>query len=290
MYKRIKIALFFLLFLGFLAVGSLFVFSGKIALLNPQGMIAEKQRDLLLFSTYLMLIVVIPVFILTFFIAWKYRADNKKAKYDPEWDYNFAAEATWWGIPFILMLILGIVNWKGCYDLDPFKPIDSNVKRLKIQVVALQWKWLFIYPEQQIATINFIQFPVATPIDFEITADAPMNSFWIPQLGGQVYAMPRMRSKLHLIAHTLDSYRGSSAHLSGKGFSGMTFVAKSSTYDDFEKWIESVKDSSEPLTADNYNRLAEPSQYAPQAFFKLSEQGLFDQIIMKYKTPPKKEG
>lgn len=288
MYRNVKFALFLLLFLGFLSVGSLFVFSDKIAVLSPQGMIAEKQRDLLLFSTYLMLIIVIPVFLLTFFIAWKYRSDNKKAKYEPTWDYNFTAEVVWWTIPFVLMLILGIVNWKGCHELDPFKPIATNGKRLKIQVVALQWKWLFLYPEQKIATLNFVQFPEQTPIDFEITSDAPMNSFWIPQLGGQVYAMPGMKSKLHLIAHRSDSYRGSSANLSGRGFSGMTFTAKSSSNADFDQWVASAQQSGNPLTMQAYNQLVEPSEYVSPAYYALTEENLFDAIMNKYMGMPQK--
>lgn len=282
MHRKLKLALALLLFLGFLSVGSLFVFSDKIAVLSPQGMIAEKQRDLLLFSTYLMLIVVIPVFILTFFIAWKYRADNKKAKYDPEWDYNLTAEMVWWGIPFVLILILGVVNWRSCHELDPFKPIDNVEKRLRIQVVALQWKWLFLYPEQKIASLNFVQFPAQTAIDFEITSDAPMNSFWIPQLGGQIYAMPGMRSKLHLIARQSDSYRGFSANFSGKGFSSMKFTAKSSSQGEFDEWVESVRTSSSPLNKEVYSELVEPSEYVPTAFYELTEQDLFDQIVMRY--------
>jgi cytochrome o ubiquinol oxidase subunit 2 len=159
--------------------------------------------------------------------------------------------------------------------------LESNTKPLKIQVVALQWKWLFIYPEQGIATVNFVQFPEQTPINFEITADAPMNSFWIPQLGGQIYAMPGMVAKLHLIADKEGSYRGSSANLSGKGFAGMKFIAKSSSEADFEAWVDSVRQSG-PI---DYTKVAEPSEYAPAAFYSLSDDNLFNQIVMKYMVP-----
>lgn len=254
-----------------------FLFTADIAVMNPKGLIAEKERDLIVIATLLMLIVVIPVFILTFWIAWKYRAD-KGSKYTPNWDFSWALESLWWGIPCVIVAALAVINWKACHELDPFKPIDSKVKPMTIQVVALQWKWLFIYPEQGIATVNFVQFPEKVPIHFEITADAPMNSFWIPQLGGQIYAMPGMRSSLHLIANEAGSYRGSSANISGEGFSGMTFTAKSSSQAEFNEWIESLKNS----PSLQYDKLVEPSEYNPAAFYLLEEKGLFDKIMMKY--------
>ena len=156
---------------------------------------------------------------------------------------------------------------------------------MKIQVVALQWKWLFIYPEEGIATVNFIQFPVDTPVNFEITADAPMNSFWIPQLGGMIYAMPAMRSKLHLIANEMGDFRGVSANLSGTGFAGMTFVAKSSSQADFEEWVHSVRHSNRTLTSESYNQLAMPSQNNPVASYVLLDNNLFEEILMKYMPP-----
>ena len=164
-----------------------------------------------------------------------------KAKHAPDWEHNYIAEYCWWGVPIVIIVILAVTTWKSSHDLNPFKPIESEKKPLAIQVVALHWKWLFIYPEQGIATVNFVQFPEKTPINFEITSDAPMNSFWIPQLGGQIYAMPAMRSKLHLIANEIGSFRGVSANISGKGFAGMTFTAKSSSEEDFDAWVQSGK-------------------------------------------------
>ena len=199
-----------------------------MAVLDPKGFIAFEERDLLYITALLMLTVVVPVLVLAVVICWKYRAGNKKAKYEPEWDKSWALELVWWGFPCIIVALLSVLTVKSCLDLDPFKPLESDVKPLKIQVVALQWKWLFIYPEQKIATINFVQFPEKTPINFELTADAPMNSFWIPQLGGQIYAMPGMSTKLHLIANEAGSYRGSSSNISGNGFAGMIFTAKKS--------------------------------------------------------------
>jgi cytochrome o ubiquinol oxidase subunit 2 len=277
--KKLKYAFYFLVLFGIAAIGLLFIYSDGVSVLSPQGMIGEKQRDLLMLSTYIMLFVVVPVFILTFFICWKYRASNKKATFNPDWDHSHIAEAVWWGFPLVIIIILSVITWKACHELDPSKPLASDTKPLKVQVVALQWKWLFIYPEQGIATVNFLEFPEKTPIEFEITSDAPMNSFWIPDLGGQIYAMAGMRSKLHLIANAEGTYRGFSSNISGKGFSGMTFMAKSTTRDEFDQWVASVKQ------APGYDQLAKPSEYNSPANYSLSEPGLFNWIIMKYMMP-----
>jgi cytochrome o ubiquinol oxidase subunit 2 len=286
MGTRAKIALIILIFLLVGGGGVLYLFLGDITVLNPQGLIGEKQKDLIVISTLLMLIVVVPVFLLTFWSTWRYRAENKKANYSPHWWHSTTAEVVWWSIPCIIIVILGILTLKGSYELDPFKPIsNTTTKPIRIQAVALQWKWLFIYPEQNIATVNYIQFPEKTPLNFEISADAPMNSFWIPALGGQVYAMPGMKAKLHLIADGAGIYRGCSANLSGSGFSGMNFVAKSTTDADFEQWVQSVKQSSAPLTMDEYEELVKPSQYVQPAYYTLGHEGLFDWIVMKYMEP-----
>jgi cytochrome o ubiquinol oxidase subunit 2 len=287
MSKKYKIIFTLLLLLAAAWLGLLFLDSSKWDVLNPKGLIALKEYRLIVFCTWMMLIVVVPVFIITVAFAWRYRADNTKAKYKPDEDQNHLAEVIWWGIPFVIVAVLGVVTWKSCIELDPFKPLVSDTKPLKIQVVALQWKWLFIYPEQKIATVNFVQFPEQTPINFEITADAPMNSFWIPQLGGQIYAMPGMIAKLHLIADEEGVYRGSSANLSGKGFAGMIFAAKSSSEADFNAWVDAVKQSNDLL---DYDQLVKPSEYVPAAFYMLPAEGLFEQIVMKYMIPLTTEG
>ena len=279
----------FLILLGsFLVVGIAsfaFLFTTDIVVLNPKGMIGEKERDLLVIATVLMLIVVIPVFLLTFWLAWKYREENSKAKYKPDWEHSTLAECVWWGVPLIIIAVLAVVNWKACHRLDPFRPIEGERAPLKIQVVALRWKWLFIYPEQNIATVNFVQFPEKTPLAFEITADAPMNSFWIPALGGQVYAMPGMQSKLHLIANEPGEFDGSSANFSGKGFASMRFTAKASSEEEFEEWVQAAQSSPKSLDLDTYNHLVEPSEYNPPAFYRLNAEGLFSRISMQYMTP-----
>ncbi len=284
MNRKLKIAFFLLVLFGVVTIGSVFYYGDSIAVLSPKGAVGEKQRDLLLIATILMLVVVLPVFALTFGIVWKYRAE-KKSTYHPDWDFNLLAESLWWGIPFVIIVVLGVYTWKGCHELDPFRPLDSKAKPMAIQVVALQWKWLFIYPEQGIATVNFVQFPEQVPVTFEITSDAPMNSFWIPDLGGQVYAMSGMRSKLHLIANEVGSFRGSSANISGSGFSGMTFVAKASSVEDFVQWVESVKGSGGSLGMGEYDQLVKPSSYVPPTYYVLGDSDLFDRIVMKYMMP-----
>ena len=206
MKKTFKIVLIALLCLGTLALTALYISQNSIDVLEPQGMIGEKERELIITASLLMLIVVVPVFILTWFFAWKYRA-GRQSKHEPDWEHNYIAEYCWWGVPIIIIAILAVDTWKSSHELNPFKPIENGTKPITIQVVSLDWKWLFLYPEQGIATINYVQFPEKTPINFAITSDAPMNSFWIPKLGGQIYAMPGMRSKLHLIANESGSYQ-----------------------------------------------------------------------------------
>jgi cytochrome o ubiquinol oxidase subunit 2 len=283
--KKYKVALIILLSLGALFWCAMLLKGINVAVMNPKGLIASKQRDLIITATLLMLIVVIPVFLLTIFISWKYRSGNKEAKYSPDWDHNSKAEMVWWGFPLVIILVLSIVTWKWTHDLDPFKPIQSNAKPMTVQVIALRWKWLFIYPEQGIASVNFVQFPEQVPIKFEITSDAPMNSFWIPQLGGQIYAMPGMMSQLNLIADEQGIFSGSSANLSGKGFAGMRFIAKASSQAEFDKWVVSVQGSSQSLNREEYKRLAEPSEYNQAAFYLLQDDGLFNWSIMKYTMP-----
>lgn len=285
MKKIFKIIIVTALCLVALALSYDYITNHSIPVLEPQGLIGEKERDEIVTASELMLIVVIPVFILTLAFVWKYREHNK-AKHAPDWEHNYIAEYCWWGVPIVIILILAVTTWKSSHELNPFRPIDSDKKPISIQVVALDWKWLFLYPEYGIATVNFIQFPEKTPINFAITSDAPMNSFWIPQLGGQIYAMPAMRSKLHLIANQIGDFRGVSSNISGRGFAGMTFTAKASSEEDFYHWVQEVRNSQNKLTLETYNQLAKPSEYNPVEYYQLLQDDLFDQILMKYMVPP----
>jgi cytochrome o ubiquinol oxidase subunit 2 len=201
---------------------------------------------------------------------------------------NKLAEVIWWGLPFILTTIIAVLTWVKTYELDPYKPIQSDKKPITIQAVALQWKWLFIYPEEQIASLNFLQIPKDTPIRFEITADAPMNSLWIPHLSGQIYAMPKMKTELNLIAQEEGDFYGTSANISGEGFSGMHFITRSSSEKDYHTWIDEAKKSSLSLDFEAYRQLAEPSKNNPPLLYQLKDAHLFHQILMKYMHPNEK--
>lgn len=266
---------------------SILRFRDEISVLFPKGIIALEQRNLLLIIQAIMLLVIIPVYVLTFLFSWKYSAHNPQGVYDPDLVDNVLAEYLWWGIPLVLTLIIAWLTWVKTHELDPFKPIESDKKPLTIQVVALQWKWLFLYPEEKIASVNFLQIPEQVPIHFEITADAPMNSFWIPHLGGQIYAMPSMKTELNLIANDTGDFRGSSANLSGEGFAGMHFITRASSEEKYHEWVASSQKSAQLLTFDTYQELAAPSQDHPVEIFQLSEAALFHRILMKYMQPQK---
>jgi cytochrome o ubiquinol oxidase subunit 2 len=248
-------------------------------------MVAQKERGLIILATLLSVIVVVPVFTLLGVIAWKYREGNTKAKYTPEADGNRVAETIWWLIPLLLIAVLSVINWQSSHELDPFRSLNTSAKSMTIQVVAMDWKWLFIYPDQHIASVNFVQFPKDTQLNFQITSDAPMNGFWIPQLGGQVYAMSGMSMQLHLMASKTGDFAGSSSNISGKGFAGMKFTARSSSQADFDSWVRSAKKSPNHLTLSAYNKLAAPSENNKTAVYSSAEHGLYDTIVMKYMMP-----
>lgn len=257
-------------------------FRPYISILFPTGAIGVEERNLLLIIQALMLLVIIPVYLLTFIFSWRYRADNPKSTYDPELTESHLLECIWWGFPLLMTIAIGVLTWKKTHELDPYRPIASTEKTLTIQVIALQWKWLFIYPEEKIATVNFVQFPVDTPIRFEVTADAPMNSFWIPHLGGQIYAMPAMRTELNLIANQRGDFRGSSANLSGEGFSGMTFIARACSKEEYQSWVEGARE--DLLSEEEYDTLAKPSQGSVHSY-RLEDQKIFNKVLDKYMHP-----
>ncbi|MGI9027851.1 MAG: ubiquinol oxidase subunit II [Candidatus Saccharimonadales bacterium] len=263
----------------------LFFRGSNFAVLNPKGSIAEQQRDLIIISTLIMLLIVVPVLVMTFVIAYRYREGNTKAKYSPNLDGNRVAETIWWTFPLLIVVVLSAIIWKSSHTLDPFQPIAASKKPITIQVVALDWKWLFIYPEYNVATLNYVQFPVDTPINFQLTSDAPMNSFWIPQLGGQIYAMAGMDTQLHLIANEAGSYNGQSANLSGKGFAGMNFVATASSDDEFNLWLEAVRLAPRNLTMAEYEKLAKPTLNEEPKYYATKEKDLYARVIAKYLSP-----
>lgn len=285
---RLKIIFLILIIVALITAFAVLLSRDNVAVLHPQGDIATKERNLMLITVLLGVIVIIPVFTMLFTIAWKYRADNTKAKYEPEWDHSRLFETIWWGVPCVIILVLGVITWQAAHTLDPYKQLDSKAKPINVQVVALQWKWLFIYPEEQIASVNMVQFPEDRPINFQITADAPMNSFWIPKLGGQIYAMSGMSTNLHLIADHIGEYAGSSANISGEGFAGMKFTAKATSEADFDAWVNTTKQSSNMLDMTEYTKLASPSKDVSPKTYMLMQNDLYDKIVMKYMAPESK--
>ena len=266
---------------------SLFLAHGSTAgLLDPQGPIAQKELHLMLTAAALMLIVVIPVFALTFFFAWRYRATNTKATYLPDWEHNPTEEFIWWGVPMVIIAALATLAWSSAHALDPYRPIASRVPPLTVDVVSLDWKWLFIYPAEHIATVNYLAIPERTPIAFKLTSDAPMNAFWIPQLGGQEMTMPGMVTQLHLMADNTGTYTGFSSNLSGAGFAGMHFPVHSLTNADFAQWVTQTQAATSTLTFARYRTLAQPSENNPPAFYRLGDPNLYTEIVMQFMTPP----
>jgi cytochrome o ubiquinol oxidase subunit 2 len=252
------------------------------SILDPKGQIAADEKSLIITATLLMLIVVIPVILMAVYFPWKYRETNKDATYTPNWSYSHRIEAVVWAIPCAIILVLGILTWKTTHSLDPYKPLDSKVKPIEIDVVSLDWKWLFIYPEQHIATVNEVAFPANTPVNFKITSDSVMNVFFIPQLGSQIYAMAGMQTQVNLIADTPGVYDGLSTNFSGAGFPDMKFKAHATSQADFDAWVAKVKGSPNKLGLDNYGELAKPSEKDPVKYFSAVEPVLYAAVLDKY--------
>lgn len=254
----------------------------KLEVLESKGVIGAAESSLIATATYTMLLVVVPVILLTLFIAWRYRASNKNATYAPKWAHSTAIEVVVWIIPAIIILYLGILTWKSTHELDPYKPLESSVKPINVEVVALDWKWLFIYPDLGVASVNQLAFPVGTPVNFRITSDSVMNSFFIPELGGQIYAMAGMQTKLHLLTDHAGDYAGISANYSGKGFSDMKFRALAMSNADFDAWLKQVRNAPEALSMDVYTGVARPSEKVAVRYFSTVDPKLFSNIVAKY--------
>jgi cytochrome o ubiquinol oxidase subunit 2 len=249
------------------------------AILDPAGRIGADEKTLILTATALMLVIVVPVIAMTLAFAWKYRATNTQARYAPDWSHSTRIELVIWTVPCIIVAILAVITWQSSHDLDPYRPIVSSARPITIEVVALDWKWLFIYPEQQIATVNEIAFPVGVPVHFNVTSDTVMNAFFIPRLGSQIYAMPGMQTQLHLIAGKAGSYEGISANFSGDGFSDMNFTARATSAAGFQDWVAQVRRSSESLGPQAYAALARPGERHPVEYFAAVEPTLYAGIV-----------
>nr|WP_092574840.1 ubiquinol oxidase subunit II [Rhizobium lusitanum] len=260
----------------------------NMVVLAPSGDIAVQQRNLIAISTMLMLLIIVPVIALTLFFAWKYRQSNTNATYEPEWHHSTRLELVIWSAPLAIIIALGSVTWISTHKLDPYRPLDridatrsipANIKPLNVEVVALDWKWLFLYPDQGIATVNELAAPVDTPINFKITSSSVMNSFFVPALAGQIYAMPGMETKLHAVINQAGEYQGFSANYSGAGFSNMRFKFHGFSQADFDEWVKKVRSEGNRFGRFEYLKLEQPSEKDPVRYFSSLDPKLYDAIL-----------
>ncbi len=261
-----------------------------MVVLSPSGYIATQQANLLVISTVLMLVIIVPVIVLTLVFAWRYRASNTAARYTPDWDHSIQLELLIWSVPLLIIIALGALTWIGTHTLDPYRPLDvrqapRDLPTLNIQVVALDWKWLFIYPDHGIAVVNELAAPVDVPVRFSITSSSVMNSFFVPALAGQIYAMPAMETRLHAIINRPGEYQGFSANYSGAGFSHMRFKFFGTSAAEFDAWVQKAKASGQELSRDAYVQLERPSEREPVRRFGTVAPSLFEAIVNRCVDP-----
>ena len=256
--------------------------------IRPSGDIAAQQGQLVVVSTLLMLLIVVPVIVLTLVFAWHYRQSNTEAVYTPDWDHSIGLELVIWAAPLLIIIALGAVTWLSTHTLDPYRslrridaarPIPAGVKPLNVEVIALDWKWLFVYPDYGIAVVNELAAPVDVPIQFKITASSVMNSFFVPALAGQISAMPGMQTQLHAVINRAGVYDGFSANYSGEGFSDMRFKFRGVSAADFERWVQEAKAGANELSREEYLKLEKPSQREPVRRYATVAPGLYDAVV-----------
>jgi len=260
----------------------------QAGVLDPQGPIASAQRLLLINATEIMLVVVVPVILATLGFAWWYRSSNARARRSEELAYEGRIDFVVWSIPALVVILLGGVAWISSHQLDPRAPIAANAKPLEVDVVSLDWKWLFIYPAQGIAAVNQLVIPVGTPVSFGLTSATVMNSFLVLQLGSQIYTMPGMTTHLNLLADNPGEYPGISANFSGDGFADMRFTAKAVSAADFNGWVAQVRASGSALDIPAYAALAKPSKAVPPTTFRAVDPKLFERIVDQTALGPEK--
>ena len=270
-------------------ISSLLLTACDKGVLHPQGAVGVQNKELIIVTTALMLIVVIPVIVMALWFTYRYRADRPDADkdFDPQWSHNTWIEILMWTIPIIIIAILAVITWRSTHALDPYKPLETQKDNppLEIQVVAQNWKWLFIYPEQDIAVVNELYLPVDRPVSFKITSDTVMNSFFIPRLGSQIYAMSSMVTQLHLIANEPGVYNGLSANYSGPGFSDMKFLAHAVDKQGFDDWVSKIKaGDNKVLDTAVYEELSKPSENHAIEYFKSAQPDMFDYIVNQYSS------
>jgi cytochrome o ubiquinol oxidase subunit 2 len=256
--------------------------------LDPQGPVSAAERLILLNATGIMLVVVVPVILMTFAFAWWYRSSNRRAKYDPKWAYSGHIELVVWAIPAMVVILLASVGWTGSHQLDPAKKLDSPEKPIRIQGVSLDWKWLFIYPDQGIASVNDLVVPAGAPIEFSLSSATVMNSFFVPQLGSMIYTMPGMTTRLNLMAQNAGEYPGLAAQFSGDGFSDMHFTVRAMSASDFSAWVERTHDHGSALDGSTYGELAAAGTVAPRTYRQVAPR-LYDWIVARTVGTPVRE-
>ena len=263
-------------------------------LLNAPGDIARQQGNLIVVATVLMLLIIVPVIGLTLFFAWRYRASNKDATYKPDWDHSVQLELVIWAAPLLIIIALGAVTWISTHTLDPYRPLDriaegrpvpEGVEPLVVEVVALDWKWLFLYPEQGIATVNELAAPVDRPIHFKLTSSTVMNAFYVPALAGMIYTMPGMQTELHAVIGTAGEYEGFSSNYSGAGFSGMRFGFHALDQAGFDTWVNRVRNSGQSLGRDGYLALEKPSEREPVRHYGNVDSSLYEAVLNRCVDP-----
>jgi len=269
-----------------IAVGSLLVSGCNRGILDPVGPVAAAEKQILINSTAIMLAIIIPTMIATVAIAFWFRRGNTKATYRPDWEYSGAIELVVWAIPAMTIMLLGGIAWIGSHDLDPGKPLASNKPPLRVDVISMDWKWLFIYPDQHLATVNQLVVPAGTPVSFRLTSATVWNVFFVPQMGTMIYTMPNMTSRLNLEADRPGVFEGRSAHFSGDGFPGMEFKVHSLPPQQFAAWAASAHASGPVLDARTYTLLSQPTSYVKPMTFSNVASGLFDAIATGHAPPP----
>lgn len=256
----------------------------QMVLLNPEGPIGADEKSVILIAIGLMLIVVIPVFVMTFLFAWRYRASNHKATYAPRWAHSRRIEFVVWLVPALIVGGLGALSWTTTHALSPYRPLASAHKPLRVDAIAMNWKWVFIYPDQHIATVNQLVFPTGAPLSLRITSDSVMTSFFIPRLGSQIYAMPGMQTRLHLLADKAGTFTGRNFQFSGRGYSSMHFQAVATSTEGFERWVRKVRQSDRTLDRDTLDALEKPSVANPVSHYARIAPHLFDRVIRQVMT------
>jgi cytochrome o ubiquinol oxidase subunit 2 len=271
--------------LAVVLIGAAMLGGCQEGVLDPKGPIAAAQRQILFNSTGIMLAIVIPTVLATLAFAFWFRSSNERARYLPDFFHSGRLEMLVWSIPAMTVILLGGIAWVGSYDLDPPKAIASAVKPVRVQVVALDWKWLFIYPDYDIAAVNQLTVPVGTPISFQLTSSGVMNSFSVPQLGSQIYAMAGMVTRLNLQADHAGTYRGFSAQYSGAGFADMYFYVDAVPAETFAQWVASTRTTGPVLDAQAYADLAKPSKAVAPFTYRAATPDLFNSIVRPVSAP-----